>query len=169
MKKLNKITLNAMLAVIAVAVSALEGFLPVLSFMPPGAKLGLSNIVSMYASKVLGIYYALGIVLVKSLFVLATRGVTAFFMSISGGLVSTVITAILLNKENRKTGFVGIGIIGAVTHNTAQITVAALITNSGVFYYIPFLVLASCITGFVTGVLLYILLKTVKIEAWRER
>lgn len=155
MRKINKLTLNAILAALAVGVSAAEGLLPTMAFMPPGAKLGLSNIVTMYAAKTLSVYNALAIVIVKALFVLATRGVTAFFMSLAGGCVSTIITAVLLNRKNSKVGYVGIGVIGAAAHNVSQLIVAALIANDGVFYYLPFLIAAAVVTGSVTGIILY--------------
>ena len=41
---------TGMLAALALAFSFLEGLLPPLPMMPPGAKLGLSNIVTMYAA-----------------------------------------------------------------------------------------------------------------------
>lgn len=156
-KKLNKLTLNAILAALAVAISVVEGLLPTIAFMPPGAKLGLSNIVTMYTSKRLSVYNALAIVIVKALFVFATRGVTAFFMSLAGGFVSTIITAILLNKKNSKIGYIGIGVLGAAAHNVSQLGIAALITNNGVLYYLPFLIAASVVTGIVTGTILYLI------------
>ena len=148
-----------MLAALAVGISAAEGLLPAAAFMPPGARIGLSNIVTMYTVKELSVYNALAIVVLKALFVLATRGVTAFFMSLAGGIVSTVVAAALLNKGNRKVGYIGIGVLSAAAHNTAQITVAAAITNSGVFYYLPFLLAVSAATGSVTGIILYLLIK----------
>ncbi len=159
MKKPRNLTLNALLAALAVAISAAESLLPPVAFMPPGARLGLSNIITMYTAKTLSVYNALAIVLLKALFVLATRGVTAFFMSLTGGLVSTAIAAALLNRKNSRTGYIGIGVIAATAHNTAQLTVAAIITNSGVFYYLPFLITASVATGSITGVILYLLVR----------
>lgn len=159
MKKLNKLTLNAMLAALAIAISAAEGLLPAMAFLPPGAKLGLSNIVTMYASKTLSVYNALAIVIVKALFVLATRGFTAFLMSLLGGFLSTIITALLLNNKNSKNGMIGIGIIGAVVHNCSQILVAVVLTNDGILYYLPFLIVASIVTGTTTGIILFFTLK----------
>lgn len=156
MKKTYKLTLNAILAALAVAISAAEGLLPALAFMPPGAKPGLSNVVTMFASKTLSVLSALTIVGVKALFVLATRGLTAFFMSLAGGVISTVLTAYLLNRKNSRLGCIGIGVLGAAAHNAAQITVAALLTNSGIFYYLPFLLAASVVTGSITGGILYL-------------
>jgi len=156
MKKTQKITLNALLAALAVSISAAEGLLPAFAFMPPGAKPGLSNIVTMYASKTLSVYNALVIVVLKAFFALFTRSATAFCMSLAGGVISTLVTAYLLNRKNGRLGCIGIGVLGAAAHNTAQIAVAALITNSGIFYYLPFLLIASIVTGSITGSILHL-------------
>ena len=60
----------------------LEGLLPALPV--PGAKLGLSNIVTMYALTALSLPAALGITAVKAVFALL-RGGSAFLMSAAGG------------------------------------------------------------------------------------
>jgi heptaprenyl diphosphate synthase len=55
---------------------------------------------------------------------------------------------------------IGISIIGAVAHNTAQITAAyIIISNLGIFYYLPFLILLALPTGFGVGLVSYFTLK----------
>lgn len=82
--------LLGLLAALAVALSFLEGLLPVIPI--PGAKLGLSNIVIMYALTSLNLPCALALAAVKAAFALL-RGGTAFFMSLAGGLLSTLVMA----------------------------------------------------------------------------
>ena len=72
-------------AALAIVLSALENLIPPLPMMPPGAKLGLSNIVTMFAAGTFGLIPALAIALLKALFAGATRGVTALLMSLAGG------------------------------------------------------------------------------------
>lgn len=154
MNKTRKLTYTAVFSAIAVAVSAVESLVPLGAFMPPGAKLGMSNVVTMFASSCLGIPCALAIAVVKSLFVLATRGVTAFFMSLAGGLLSTLVCGLLIKSKKIFFGRIGIGIIGALLHNSAQISVCSLYMGSAVFAYLPFLCLASLVTGSASGLLL---------------
>ena len=45
-----RVAFTGLLAALALALAFLEGLLPPLPAMPPGAKLGLSNIVTMYAA-----------------------------------------------------------------------------------------------------------------------
>lgn len=152
--KTKKLTLCALFAAAAIAVNAAEGFLPVTAFLPPGARLGLSNVVTMFASVSLGLPYALAIALLKSLFVLASRGVTAFLMSLAGGLLSTLVCGLLLTRGKRRLGFVAVGMIGALIHNCAQTAVCVIWTGSAILWYLPFLALASLVSGAAGGFLL---------------
>ena len=49
-KKTLRLTTLAVLGALAIVLSALENLIPPLPMMPPGAKLGLSNIVTMFAA-----------------------------------------------------------------------------------------------------------------------
>ena len=86
MKKIQYITTMGLFFALALVLSALEGLLPPMPFLPPGVKLGLSNIVTMYCLLYLGAGSAYAVVVLKSAFVFITRGATAFFMSFCGGL-----------------------------------------------------------------------------------
>ncbi len=157
--KTRKLTVTALFAAVAVAVNAAESLLPAVAFLPPGAKLGLSNVVTMFCSAVMGLPGALGVAVTKSLFVLATRGFTAFLMSAAGGIFSTCVCFLLLRYTKKHVGYLGIGILGAVTHNCAQTAVSALLAGKAILYYLPFLAAASAITGAVSGFVLGFLQK----------
>ena len=89
-KKSEKIAVCGLLGALALVLALLEGMLPPLPGLPPGAKPGLSNIATMFAAGSLGLPYALAVALVKGMFAFLTRGVTAGLMSLSGGLLSTL-------------------------------------------------------------------------------
>ena len=120
-----KIALFGVLSAVALTLSYLEGLIPTVAFMPPGAKMGFSNIATMFAASSMGIVSALAITFIKALFAGITRGVTAFFMSLCGGILSTV-TMYLLFKLSKKTGYMAIGIICALVHNFGQLIVAII-------------------------------------------
>ena len=61
-----RLALAAVLCAQALALSFLEGLLPPIPWLPPGAKPGLSNIIIMFAADSLGLPMALTIVLIKS-------------------------------------------------------------------------------------------------------
>ncbi len=149
-----KLTHLSLLCALALAISGVEMLIPPLPMLPPGAKPGFSNIVTMYAAGSLGIVPALGIALIKGIFAGVTRGFTAFLMSTCGGILSTLVMGCLLHIEKRPFSLTGVGIAGALAHNAAQLGVAAVLTSSAVVAYAPFLLLFSLITGTVTGLIL---------------
>ena len=144
---------------LAAVISAAESALPPLPFMPPGAKLGLSNILLMYRVKEVGLPYALAVAIFKSAVVLLTRGVTAAMMSIAGGVLSLL--AVYLIYRLRAIGSVGLGVISAVFHNLGQLAVSLVIAGGAVIYYLPALMLFAVSTGAVTGIALHYLIKPI--------
>ena len=149
-----KIALFGVLSAVALTLSYLEGLIPTVAFMPPGAKMGFSNIATMFAASSMGIVSALAITFIKALFAGITRGVTAFFLSLCGGILSTV-TMYLLFKLSKKTGYMAIGIISALVHNFGQLIVAIITAgNLSVLGYAPVLLISGTVTGAVTGTVL---------------
>lgn len=149
-----KIALFGVLSSVALTLSYIEGLIPTVAFMPPGAKMGFSNIATMFAASSMGIVSALAITFIKALFAGITRGVTAFFMSLCGGILSTV-TMYLLFKFSKKTGYMAIGIICALVHNSGQLIVAIITAgNLSVLGYAPVLLISGTVTGAVTGTVL---------------
>lgn len=149
-----KLALFGVLSAVALTLSYLEGLIPTVAFMPPGAKMGFSNIATMFAASSMGLVSALAITFIKALFAGITRGVTAFFMSLCGGILSTV-TMYLLFKLSKKTGYMAIGIICALVHNFGQLIVAIITAgNLSVLGYAPVLLISGTVTGAVTGTVL---------------
>lgn len=136
---------------LAIAVSSLESLLPVLPV--PGAKPGLSNIVTMYVLSSMGLPAALAVTMGKAIFALF-RGGTAFLMSLAGGLVSTLIMAACRRCLGRYVSYIGIGIAGAVAHNMAQLEVSMLLLDASLLYYAPWLLFLALAAGTVTGLTL---------------
>ena len=129
--KTNKVALLGIFGAVALVLSFLEGMLvPDIPFLPVGAKPGLSNIVTMFAVSTLSISDAFFIVLIKSAFAGITRGITAFFMSLCGGLMSFAAMCLLFRvfKKN-PLGLIGSGVCCALAHNLGQLIAAAFITD----------------------------------------
>ncbi len=153
--KTQKIALLGILSAQALALSFIENLLPAMPFLPPGVKLGLSNIVTMFTAGTMGFLPALAVTLIKSLFVLLTRGVTAFFMSFGGGFFSTVAMCLMIKFVKEKSGFVGVAVVSAVCHNVGQLAVSIIVTKTTAFiYYAPVLLLSGVVMGIVTGIIL---------------
>ena len=128
-KKTERIALIGLLGALALVLGILENLLPPLPGMPPGAKAGLSNLVTMFAAGAIGLPAALFIAAIKGLFAFLTRGVSAGLMSLCGGLLSTLIMGILWKKTKFTPVF--IGVCGAFGHNLAQLLVALWMTGFG--------------------------------------
>ena len=134
------------MAALAIALSFLESLLPALPV--PGARLGLSNLVTLFALSSLGLPSALGITIAKAAFALL-RGGTACLMSLCGGILSTVAMALVLKL--RCFSLWGTSLAGAVMHNLGQLAVALLLLDVSLVYYTPVLLLAALVAGSVTG------------------
>ena len=156
--KIKRITFTALMTAISVVLSFVESLLPTAYFMPPGSKLGLSNIPVMFSASKLSVGETLLIVFAKSVFVFITRGFTAFCMSLAGGIFSALCMVLLLKK---KTGFgyAGIGVLSAICHNIGQLLVSFfLVQSSAIIGYAPVMLIASVVTGLLTGTLLRLIM-----------
>ena len=159
MKRTLKISLTGLLSAFAVASAALESLIPALPFAPPGFRIGVSNVATMVAAGAVTPLSAFAVTLVKSVFVLITRGFTAFLLSLCGGLASTLCVVLLLRFARKKVGCIGIGVAGAAVHNLAQVCVYSFIIGDAAFWYLPYLLLLGTACGVVTGILLDLSLK----------
>ena len=155
-EKIKRITFTSLMTAIAVVLSFVESLLPTAYFMPPGSKLGLSNIPVMFSASKLSIGETLLIVIAKSIFVFITRGVTAFFMSLAGGILSALCMFIMLRKSTGF-GFVGVGVLSAICHNIGQLAVSFfMVQSSAIVGYAPIMLITAVITGILTGMVLKI-------------
>ena len=152
------IAVFGLLGALAVVIAAFESaLLPALPFLPPGAKPGLSNIVTTFAVSAFslgGVY----VTLCKAAFAWLTRGGTAALMSLAGGLLSTLALWLLL-RAPRRMSYIGVSLIAAVCHNAGQLAAAAALSGTpALFHYGKYLLLLAALTGFVTGVILNIVM-----------
>lgn len=158
--KAKKTALCGLLGALALVLSFLEGMLPPLPGLPPGAKPGLSNIVTMFAAGSMGLPCALAIALLKGGFAFLTRGVTAGLMSLSGGLLSTFVMWLVWKKTRFSLLFTGV--CGALFHNAAQLCVALVLTGKAVLFYIPAMLILSVVCGLCSGLVLKLILPVLR-------
>ena len=146
------IALCAVLTALALGLSTLENLFPVSLAVPlPGVKLGLANIVTVFALYELGAVPALVILFARcGLGSLFAGNVSALLFSMLGGLCAMLVMIGL--KHCRKLSIYGVSIGGAAAHNIGQMA-AAIITlgNTMVLGYLPLLLAVSLITGTLTG------------------
>ena len=143
----------------AIVLSWLESLLPALPFLPPGVKPGLANIIVMFAASALSLPQALCIVIIKSGFVLLTRGLSGAFMSLCGGVLSAIVMYILMKFPKNSLGIIGISILSAISHNAGQFLAASILAGSNLFLaYAPALLIFGILAGILTGILMQTLL-----------
>ena len=149
-KKTHEIALSGLLFALAMALSFLEGTL-VIPGLAPGMKLGLANIVVMYALFFMGVRQALYLDLLKALFVFLVSGGTAGFLSLCGGLLSLLVMWVL---PFQPTWFI-LSVCGALAHNIGQLLGAGLILSSAMsLYYAPVMLVLGLIMGALTSLTL---------------
>lgn len=159
--KLFVIARTALLSAVAVVLSILESFIPDLPFVLPGMKLGLGNIAVLLAVETCPLGAVLYIATVRALFTLVTRGATAFFMSFAGAVVSSLVMYAMAHLKKPSFGCLGIGVMGAFSHNMAQLFAAFFIVGEAVFGYLPVITLFSLVSGSVTALVHYFALPSV--------
>ncbi len=147
-----KVAFMGLLFALALVFSYLESLIPAVAGMPPGIKLGLSNVVTMYCLFFLGAPSAITLVLLKSGFTFLIRGYVAGLLSLSGGVLSVAVMLALsiASKKRLSVGFESVA--GAVSHNIGQLILARLLIGSDfMFYYLPVLIISGIIMGIITA------------------
>lgn len=154
------LALIAILGAQALVLSFVENMLPAVPGLPPGAKPGLSNIVTMFTASVLGFKGALLIAVLKAVFAGVTRGGVALVMSLCGGVLSAAVMSFLLALKKNPFGLTGISVLSATAHNAGQLCAACVIsgTTKLIAGYGPLLLVFALVAGSITGVMLKILL-----------
>lgn len=128
----------------------------------PGVKLGLTNIVIVWALYLLGTKEALAISVMRIVLSGMMFG-NAFSIaySLAGGLLSFIVMFPL--KKTGKFKCISVSVAGGIFHNIGQLLVAAaIVQNLSVFYYIPILFISGTVTGLVIGVISQELILRVK-------
>ncbi len=157
-----QVALSGLLFALAMALSFIEGTL-VIPGLLPGMKLGLANIVVMYALLFMGIKQALILDLLKALFVFLVSGFTAGFLSLCGGMLSLLVMSILYYLLPVKPTWFILSVSGALAHNVGQLLGASVILSSTLsLYYAPVMLILGLIMGSVNSLLLRALLPALK-------
>ena len=161
--KTKQLALCAVLTALALGLSVMENMFPVTAVIPlPGVKLGLANIVTLFALYQLGSRSALSILIARCLLgSLFAGNVSALLFSLMGGLAAMLVMIGLTHF--RRLSVFGVSIGGAAAHNIGQIG-AAIITlgDTAVLGYLPVLLGVSLITGTVTGLVTALLFRAMK-------
>lgn len=159
-----KIANMAVLVAVAMIFSYVESLIPI-NFGVPGMKLGIANLVTVTGLYFLAVPEVLAVVAMRVLLTgfLFGNGMSIIY-SLTGGLLSVLVMAGM--KKLKGFSIIGISIAGGIAHNMGQLAIAALVVESlKLVYYLPALLAAGAVTGFLIGLVSGKLLPVVKREA----
>ena len=147
----NKIARISMLLSVSVVLGIIESYIPIFSSIP-GIKLGLANIVIIYAIYKLSLKDAIYISILRVILIGILRtGLfsISFFFILSGAILSIIVMYLV---KNTKMSIVGVSVCGAISHSVGQILIAILfLSNINVIYYLPIMLISSIIAGVIVG------------------
>ncbi|HOD92368.1 MAG TPA: Gx transporter family protein [Clostridia bacterium] len=163
MNNTKKLTISAIFTALAIAISIAESYIPY-SAIAPGVKLGLANVIPMTLLYVLGPLYAISVQAVRIIVTGLLRGnLVTFFFSFFGGMASTVLCALIKKQKIIEFSVIGLSVIGAVIHNTAQFfTALVILKNINILWYIAILAIFAVIAGVLTGIIAKYTIKAIE-------
>lgn len=142
---------------LALGLHIFEAMIPMpTEVMLPGVKLGLANIITLYVIMNFGTKDGIVVSILRTLLGSLMSGTfmtPTFYFSFSGGLLSAIVMGLLYKYGSKHFSMMGISLVGALTHNLAQLGVAALvIEQSLIVAYLPVMLFAALPTGAFVGV-----------------
>lgn len=148
--KTKKLAQLAMLTGIALMIFVIELQIPN-PFPIPGIKLGLANIITVYAAYRYRAGEVMMIVFCR-IFLAAVFGgsMMALAYSLAGSALCLAGMLLLRRAIDRNHIWIA-GVLGAVLHNAGQMAIAALLVGTGVLVYLPFLLVSGSLAGAFTG------------------
>ncbi len=147
-----KIARMGLLVALAMILSYVESLIPAFVAVP-GVKVGLANIVVIFALYTLGPVEALTVSLLRVILSSFLFGsVLSLLYSLSGALLS--LGGMIVMKKLKIFSTLVVSVTGGVLHNVGQILVACLVLETDVLlYYLPVLILSGVVTGAVIGII----------------
>lgn len=149
--KVRKLTLLALLSAIALTIFMVEAQIPPIVPLP-GIKLGLANIVTVFAVFALGAKEGAAVLFVRIFLGAVFAGnFSTIFYSAAGGACAIGVTILLKKLLTERQLWVA-GCLGAIAHSIGQMAMAITLTGTpSLAIYLPVMIVISIITGLFTG------------------
>ena len=145
----NRVAYFGVFVALALIFSYVETMIP-FQIGIPGVKLGLANLIVVIALYKTDVKEALLSVTRVVLSGFIFGNLASILYSLAGGLLSLAVMALL--KKYADLSIIGVSVAGGVFHNIGQLVVAAIVVETySVTGYLPVLLVAGLITGFVIG------------------
>lgn len=156
-----KLILLSLIVAYSLALYILETFIPnPLILIFPGAKLGLSNIITLICLIIFGFKDTFFVLTVRIILSSIFAGpMSTLLFSIAGGYLSLL--GMFFATKIPGLSNIGISLLGAILHNIGQLLMASLIIkNISIMAYLPFMLGASLVTGMFIGIVVNFALKS---------
>lgn len=153
-----KISKMGLLLALGMILSYVESLFPIAPAVP-GIKIGLANILAVLLLYSYGVgacilYQGMRIFLTALLFGSFYSGI----YSLAGAALS--LAAMILLKKAKLLDIEGVSMSGGVFHNIGQLLIAFLfVQNTAIFGYLPILLIAGALSGYLIGLVGEILIK----------
>ncbi|MDO4333478.1 MAG: Gx transporter family protein [Eubacteriales bacterium] len=163
---MKKIAVLSMLTGFALMLSYVESLIPLTPGIP-GIKLGLANLAVVLCLYLYDWKDALMVNVARVLLASFLFGnLYVVLYSLAGALAS--FAAMAAAKRAACFSMIGVSVCGGVFHNAAQLLVAtAVVRTIQVVWYLPWLLIAGCVTGMLIGLTAMEVLKYVRISDWK--
>lgn len=150
--KTRKMTFLGLMIAYSLILYIIETYIPnPLVAIFPGAKLGLSNIITLISLIILGVKDTCIILTVRIILSSIFTGPISYLLFSAGGAYLSLL-CMYLSSRIKDFSLVGVSIIGAIGHNIGQLLVASIIVkNINMVGYLPFMLIASLVTGMFVG------------------
>ena len=162
MAKTKKLVFMALLTAVALTIFVIENQIP--APVPiPGVKLGLANIITLVAIRLLGRKEAGAILLVRIVMgaMFAGSPSTLLFSAAGGTLAYLLMCALTSFFGDRQLWIVSA--LAGMAHNAGQLATCMLVVKTpGVMAYAPILAVSGILTGIFTGLAAQYLLEALK-------
>ena len=148
--KTRRMALASLFTAFALMLSYIEAILP-LAIPVPGIKLGLANLAVLLMLYTLGAPYAAAVSLLRILLAALLFGSPfSLLYSLAGGVLAYLG---MLGARLLRSPIIVASIIGALLHSVGQILAACIVTSTPeLAAYLPYMLLASLLTGALIGV-----------------
>lgn len=150
--KTKRLTLLTMLLAMAITVSLIESQVEI---GIPGVRLGLANVLGLFALSMFGVKEMFILNLMRVLIVGLMRGTLffspGFWISFSGTFLSSLMA--YLAYKTKLFSDVGVSSVSAAFHNVGQVLFVSYLTRAPmlIFTYLPFMLILGIGTGILSG------------------
>ena len=162
MAKTRRLALMALLTAIALTIFVIENQIPA-PVPVPGVKLGLANIITLIAMKLLGKKEAGAILLVRILMGAMFAGSpSTLLFSAAGGALAYLVMCLATDFFGDNQLWI-VSALAGIAHNAGQLLACVFVVKTpGVLAYGPVLAASGVVTGIFTGLAAQYLLKALK-------